>query len=131
MLPEWTLFTKQLDIVWAVLNNFPFNQVHLKVNYKYITIPLSYRYFIIGHIAGGFARHRYDLKIQMQQQAAAAAAAAAMAAQQQATDKSMTSVSRGDTTNGGVIHHLAHQTQHQPRTSSSAQRASTSLSAMR
>ena len=130
MLLEWTLFTKQLDTVWVVLNNFLYNQVHLRVNYEYIVVPLSYRcFFIIGHIAGGFARHRYDLKIQMQQQAAAAAAAAAaaLAAQQQATDKSMTSVSRGDTTNGGVIHHLAHQ----PRASSSTQRASTSLSAMR
>ncbi|UJR25044.1 hypothetical protein I4U23_006404 [Adineta vaga] len=86
-----------------------------------------------GHIAGGFARHRYDLKIQMQQQqaaAAAAAAAAALAAQQQTTDKSVTSVSRGETTNGGVVQQLVHQMQHHPRVSSSSQRASTSMSAM-
>ncbi|CAF1071480.1 unnamed protein product [Adineta steineri] len=84
-----------------------------------------------GHIAGGFARHRYDLKTQMQQQAAAAAfAAQQQQQQQQSTDKSVTSVSRGDTTNG-AINQLVHQIQHPPRASSTSQRASTSMSVLR
>jgi len=61
----------------------------------------------------------------MQQQAAAA-----FAAQQQSTDKSITSISRGEATSG-VVQQLVHQIQHQPRTSSSSQRGSTSLSALR
>ena len=32
MLLVWMLFIKQLDIVLVVLNNFHYNQVHLKVN---------------------------------------------------------------------------------------------------
>ncbi|CAF4869127.1 unnamed protein product, partial [Rotaria sp. Silwood2] len=32
---------------------------------------------------------------------------------------------------GGVVQHLVHQIQHQPQTSSSSQRASTSMSALR
>ena len=81
----------------------------------------------IGHIAGGFARHRYDLKTQMQQQQQAAAA---LAAQQIPTDKMGAVVGRGEATNG-VVQQLVHQIQHQPHTSSSSQRASTSLSALR
>ena len=83
-------------------------------------------YKLIGHIAGGFARHRYDLKTQMQQQQAAAA----LAAQQIPTDKVGTVVGRGEATNG-VVQQLVHQIQHQPHTSSSSQRASTSMSALR
>ncbi len=78
----------------------------------------------IGHIAGGFARHRYDLRTQMQQQQQAAAAA--LAAQQIPTDKIGTSVGRGEATNGVV-----HQIHHQPHTSTSSQRGSTSMSAFR
>jgi len=78
-----------------------------------------------GHIAGGFARHRYDLKtqLQQQQQAAAAAAAAAFSAQQNPADKLDAVVGRGEVING-VIQPLANA-------SSSSQRASTSLSALR
>ena len=79
-----------------------------------------------GHIAGAFARHRYDLKTQMQQQQAAALAAQ----QQQSTDKMSTSISRGEST-VGVVQQLVHQIQHHPHTSSSSQRASTSMSAIR
>lgn len=79
----------------------------------------------LGHIAGAFARHRYDLKTQMQQQQAAA-----LAAQQQSTDKMSTSISRGEST-VGVVQQLVHQIQHHPHTSSSSQRASTSMSAIR
>ncbi|CAF1015435.1 unnamed protein product [Rotaria sordida] len=78
-----------------------------------------------GHIAGGFARHRYDLRTQMQQQAAAA-----RAAQQQSTDKMSNSINRSEVT-GGVVQHIVHQIQHQPPTSSSSQRPSTSMSALR
>jgi hypothetical protein len=78
-----------------------------------------------GHIAGGFARHRYDLKTQLQQQAAAA-----LAAQQQSMDKMGTTIGRGEGA-GGTVQQLVHQMQHQPRTSSSSQRASTSMSALR
>jgi hypothetical protein len=80
----------------------------------------------IGHIAGGFARHRYDLKTQMQQQQAAAA----LAAQQMSTEKLGAVVGRGEVTNG-VVQQLVHQMQHQPHTSTSSQRASTSMSALR
>jgi hypothetical protein len=62
----------------------------------------------------------------MQQQAAAA-----FAAQQQSTDKSSTPINRGDISGGSVVQQLVHQIQHQPRTSSSSQRASTSMSALR
>ncbi|CAF3907457.1 unnamed protein product, partial [Rotaria magnacalcarata] len=79
-----------------------------------------------GHIAGGFARHRYDLKTQMQQQAAAA-----RAAQQHSTDRLGSSMNRGEIAGNGAVQHLAHQIQHQPNTSSSSQRASTSMSALR
>jgi hypothetical protein len=82
---------------------------------------------IVGHLAGGFARHRYDLKTQMQQQQAAAAA---LATQQIPTDRVGAVVGRGEATNG-VVQQLVHQIQHQPHTSSSSQRASTSLSALR
>jgi len=81
---------------------------------------------LIGHIAGGFARHRYDLKTQMQQQQAAAA----LAAQQIPTDKIGAVVGHGEATNG-VVQQLVHQMQNQPNTSSSSQRASTSMSALR
>ncbi len=60
----------------------------------------------------------------MQQQAAA------LAAQRQSTDKMSTSMSRGDST-VGVVQQLVHQIQHHPHTSSSSQRASTSMSALR
>ncbi|UJR23813.1 hypothetical protein I4U23_026789 [Adineta vaga] len=80
-----------------------------------------------GHIAGGFARHRYDLRTQQQQ---AAAAAAGLAPQQISLDKTGTTVGRGEATNG-VVQHLVHQIQHQPHTSTSSQRASTSMSALR
>jgi hypothetical protein len=82
----------------------------------------------LGHIAGGFARHRYDLKTQMQQQQQQAAAA--LVAQQIPTDKMGAVVGRGEATNG-VVQQLVHQMQHQPHTSTSSQRASTSLSALR
>jgi len=81
---------------------------------------------LIGHIAGGFARHRYDLKTQMQQQQAAAA----LAVQQMSTEKLGAVVGRGEVTNG-VVQQLVHQMQHQPHTSTSSQRASTSMSALR
>jgi hypothetical protein len=80
----------------------------------------------VGHIAGGFARHRYDLKTQMQQQQAAAA----LAAQQFSVDRTGAVVGRGEATNG-VVQQLVHQIQHQPHTSTSSQRASTSMSALR
>jgi hypothetical protein len=83
----------------------------------------------LGHIAGGFARHRYDLKTQMQQQQQQQAAAA-LVAQQIPTDKMGAVVGRGEATNG-VVQQLVHQMQHQPHTSTSSQRASTSLSALR
>ncbi|CAF2894039.1 unnamed protein product [Rotaria sp. Silwood2] len=86
-----------------------------------------------GHIAGGFARHRYDLKTQMQQQQQQQQqqqAAAALAAQQIPTDKNGAVVGRGEATNG-VVQQLVHQIQHQPHTSTSSQRASTSMSALR
>ncbi len=125
MLLVWMLFIKQLDIVLVVPNSFHYNRVHLKVSYLYIAIVLfSSVYTNSGHIAGGFARHRYDLRTQMQQQAAA------LAAQQQSTDKMSTSISRGEST-GGVVQQLIHQIQHHPHTSSSSQRASTSMSALR
>jgi len=82
---------------------------------------------LIGHIAGGFARHRYDLKTQMQQQQQAATG---LGAQQITTDKMSAVVGRGEVTNG-VVQQLVHQMQHQPNTSSSSQRASTSMSALR
>jgi hypothetical protein len=86
---------------------------------------------LIGHIAGGFARHRYDLKTQMQQQQQQQQqAAAALAAQQIPTDKIGAVVGRGEATNG-VVQQLVHQMQNQPNTSSSSQRASTSMSALR
>jgi hypothetical protein len=81
---------------------------------------------LIGHIAGGFARYRYDLKTQMQQQQAAAA----LAAQQIPVDKIGAVVGRGEATNG-VVQQLVHQMQHQPHTSTSSQRGSTSMSALR
>ncbi|CAF1093225.1 unnamed protein product [Adineta steineri] len=81
-----------------------------------------------GHIAGGFARHRYDLRTHMQQQQQQAAAA--LAAQQIPLDKTGAVVGRGEATNG-VVQHLVHQIQHQPHTSTSSQRASTSMSAFR
>ncbi len=81
---------------------------------------------MIGHIAGGFARYRYDLKTQMQQQQAAAA----LAAQQIPTDKPGTVVGRGEATNG-VVQQLVHQMQRQPHTSTSSQLASASTSALR
>ncbi len=84
---------------------------------------------IVGHLAGGFARHRYDLKTQMQQQQQQAAAAA-LATQQIPTERIGAVVGRGEVTNG-VVQQLVHQIQHQPHTSSSSQRASTSLSALR
>ena len=84
----------------------------------------------LGHIAGAFARHRYDLKTQMQQQQQQQQQAAALAAQQQSTDKMSTSMSRGESS-VGVVQQLVHQIQHHPHTSSSSQRASTSMSAMR
>ena len=80
-----------------------------------------------GHIAGGFARYRYDLKTQMQQQQAAAALAAQ---QQMPADKIRTVVGRGEATNS-VVQQLVHPIQHQPNTSTSSQRASTSMSALR
>ena len=61
----------------------------------------------------------------MQQQAAAA-----LAAQQIPIDKLGTVVGRGEATNG-VVQQLVHQIQHQPLTSTSSQRASTSMSAFR
>lgn len=85
---------------------------------------------MIGHIAGGFARHRYDLKTQMQQQQQQQQAAAALATQQIPTEKLGAVVGRGEVTNG-VVQQLVHQMQHQPHTSSSSQRASTSMSALR
>ena len=83
-------------------------------------------YFIahVGHIAGGFARHRYDLRTQQQQ------AAAGFAAQPISMDKTGTAVGRGEATSG-VVQQLVHQIQHQPHTSTSSQRASTSMSALR
>ncbi|CAF1178318.1 unnamed protein product [Rotaria magnacalcarata] len=81
-----------------------------------------------GHIAGGFARHRYDLKTQMQQQQQQQAAS--QAAQQIPIDKTGPVVGRGEATNG-VVQQLVHQIQHQPHTSTSSQRASTSMSALR
>ncbi|CAF1177573.1 unnamed protein product [Adineta ricciae] len=77
-----------------------------------------------GHIAGGFARHRYDLRTQQQQ------AAAGFAAQPISMDKTGTAVGRGEATSG-VVQQLVHQIQHQPHTSTSSQRASTSMSALR
>jgi hypothetical protein len=80
-----------------------------------------------GHIAGAFARHRYDLKTQLQQQAAAAAAVTA----QHPTDKLAATIGRSDITSG-TVQQLVHQIQqHHPHASNSSQRASTSLSAMR
>ena len=124
------LCIKLLAIVSTVPSNSPFSPVPLKVCLFVSSLLLASRSFRAGHIAGGFARHRYDLKTQMQQQAAAAAAAAALAAQQHAADKSGTSVGRGEGA-GGVVQHLVHQIQHHPHTSSSSQRASTSMSALR
>jgi hypothetical protein len=83
---------------------------------------------VTGHIAGGFARHRYDLRTQMQQQQQSAAAA--LAAQQIPTDKIGTTVGRGEATNG-VVQQVVHQIHHQPHTSTSSQRGSTSMSAFR
>ncbi len=63
----------------------------------------------------------------MQQQAAAA-----LAAQQHSTDKLTSSISRGEAiSGGGVVQQLVHQIQHQPHTSTSSQRASTSMSGLR
>lgn len=122
---EWMLCIKQLDIVLVVLNNSHYNQVHLKV--LIIISSNDFLYFDrLGHIAGAFARHRYDLKTQQQQQQQAAA----LAAQQQSTDKMSTSISRGEST-VGVVQQLVHHIQHHPHTSSSSQRASTSMSAIR
>ena len=77
----------------------------------------------IGHLAGGFARHRYDLKTQTQHPIA-------HISQQIPTDRVGAVVGRGEVTNG-VVQQLVHQIQHQPHTSSSSQRASTSMSAHR
>jgi hypothetical protein len=67
--------------------------------------------------------------MQQQAAAAAAAAAAAIAAQKQTPDKIGTTISRGGA--NGVVQQLVHQIQHHPYTSSSSQRASTSMSALR
>ena len=77
----------------------------------------------LGHLAGGFARHRYDLKTQAHHPAA-------HGGQQIPTDRVGAVVGRGEVING-VVQQLVHQIQHQPNTSSSSQRASTSLSALR
>jgi hypothetical protein len=96
-------------------------------NWILFTVIFFFNIFVnTGHIAGGFARHRYDLKTQMQQQAAAA-----LAAQQQSTDKLGSPINRGEATNGGVVQQLVHQIQHHPHTSTSSQRASTSMSGLR
>lgn len=79
-----------------------------------------------GHIAGGFARHRYDLKSQMQQQTPSAT----LAPQSLATDNSAAAVGRGEVTSG-VVQQMVNQIQQQPQTSASSQRGSTSLSAAR
>ncbi len=84
---------------------------------------------IVGHLAGGFARHRYDLKTQMQQQQQQAAAST-LATQQIPVERMGAVVGRGEASNG-VVQQLVHQIQHQPHTSSSSQRASTSMSALR
>ncbi|CAF0726503.1 unnamed protein product [Didymodactylos carnosus] len=63
-----------------------------------------------GHIAGGFSRHRYDLKQQQQLQQQ----------QQQAL------ANQQHEKNGSVVQQLVHQIQHQPQQSVS-QRASTSM----
>jgi hypothetical protein len=88
----------------------------------------------LGHIAGAFARHRFDLKTQLQQQAAAAAAAAAAGTgngnQQLPTDKLNTKVSRGEATNS-TVQQLVHQMQHQPHLSANNPRPTTSINALR
>lgn len=77
----------------------------------------------IGHLAGGFARHRYDLRTHAQNPTA-------HHSQPIPTDRAGAVVGRGEVTNG-VVQQLVHQIQHQPHTSSSSQRASTSMSALR
>lgn len=62
----------------------------------------------------------------MQQQAAAA-----RAAQQQSSERLGLSMNRSEVATSGAAPHLVHQIQHQPNTSSSSQRASTSMSALR
>ena len=67
-----------------------------------------------------------QLLLQQQQ----AAAAAAISGQQIPTDRLGAVVGRGEATNG-VVQQLVHQIQHQPHTSTSSQRESTSMSALR
>ena len=121
------LFIKRRVIASVVQNSSRCNQVHRKVKENFR--PLNYLEGVIrsGHIAGGFARYRYDLRTHMQQQQQAAAA---LAAQQMPIEKTGTTVGRGEATNG-VVQQLVHQIQHLPHTSTSSQRASTSMSGIR
>lgn len=77
----------------------------------------------LGHIAGGFARHRFDLKGQTQQNAT-------LTNSSLPTEKVGTVVGRGEVTHG-VVQQMVQQIQHQPHLSTSSQRASTSMSGMR
>lgn len=83
----------------------------------------------LGHIAGGFARHRFDLKGQMQQ-AQPAQVSATVASASLPIEKPGTVVGRGEVATG-VVQQIVHQIQHQPHLSTSSQRASTSMSAAR
>lgn len=66
----------------------------------------------------------------MQQQQQQQQTAAALAAQQISADRLGAVVGRGEATHG-VVQQVIHPNQHQPRTSTSSQRASTSMSAFR
>ena len=127
----WMLFIKPLAIVLVVQNNFHYNQVHLKVRIILRRRAFFVSMMIVGHLAGGFARHRYDLKTHMQQQQQQQQGAVSTLASQQIPAERMGAVvGRGEASNG-VVQQLVHQIQHQPHTSSSSQRASTSMSALR
>ena len=90
----------------------------------------------LGHIAGAFARHRFDLKTQLQQQAAAAAAIAAASGTinlnpQLPSDKINMIVNRGESTNGSVRQLVHQMIQHQPQLSANNPRTTTSINALR
>ena len=85
----------------------------------------------LGHIAGGFARHRFDLKTQQQQQQQQQQQpVVSLPPQAMSNDQLNAVVGRGEVTTG-VVQQLVQQIQHQPHPSTSSQRASTSLSAIR